>query len=52
MLVTDLSGKWTVRAVRGDVPAGVAGTVLPATVPGCVHTDLLDAGHLATPTST
>jgi len=40
---------WTVRAVRGPVPSGVAGREVPATVPGCVHTDLLDAGLIADP---
>src|SRR4051812_37201390 len=47
--VIDLSRGWTVRAVAGDVPAGVRGAVVPATVPGCVHTDLLQAGHLPDP---
>jgi beta-mannosidase len=47
--VSDLSRGWTVRAVSGDIPAAVAGAVVPATVPGCVHTDLLQAGHLRDP---
>ena len=42
--VTDLSRGWTVRAVAGDVPAELTGAVVPASVPGCVHTDLLEAG--------
>ena len=49
MLVTDLSDGWTVRAVTGDVPLGVAAATVPATVPGCVHTDLLQAGLLPDP---
>ncbi|GLY24525.1 beta-mannosidase [Micromonospora sp. NBRC 101691] len=31
------------------VPAGIAGRVIPATVPGCVHTDLLAAGLIPDP---
>jgi beta-mannosidase len=33
----------------GDVPAEVAGALVPATVPGCVHTDLLAAGLIPDP---
>ena len=44
MRVMDLAGDWTVRAVAGEVPVGVADAVVRATVPGCVHTDLLEAG--------
>ncbi|WP_405426613.1 glycoside hydrolase family 2 protein [Micromonospora sp. NBC_00617] len=41
---------WTLRATPGaQVPAEVAGRSVPATVPGCVHTDLLDAGLIADP---
>ncbi|WP_425566111.1 glycosyl hydrolase 2 galactose-binding domain-containing protein, partial [Polymorphospora rubra] len=46
---------WTLRAVPGTgepgsgVPDGIAGVVLPATVPGCVHTDLLAAGRIPDP---
>lgn len=41
---------WTLRAVPGpQVPAGIAGRVVPATVPGCVHTDLLAAGLILDP---
>ncbi|MEV1014005.1 glycoside hydrolase family 2 protein [Micromonospora sp. NPDC049801] len=32
-----------------DVPAEVADRTVPATVPGCVHTDLLDAGLIPDP---
>jgi beta-mannosidase len=49
VLRADLSREWTVRAIDGDVPVGVAGAVVPATVPGCVHTDLLTAGLLPDP---
>ena len=40
---------WTVRAVGGDVPDDVAGRKIPATVPGCVHLDLLAAGLIPDP---
>ncbi|MEV4478878.1 glycoside hydrolase family 2 protein [Micromonospora coxensis] len=41
---------WTLRAVPGEqVPAAVAGRTVPATVPGCVHTDLLAAGLIPEP---
>ena len=49
MHVIDLSAGWSVRAGARDVPAGFGGKVVPATVPGCVHTDLLDAGLLPDP---
>lgn len=42
---------WTVRAV-GDlsqVPAQIRGRAIPSTVPGCVHTDLMDAGLIPDP---
>ncbi len=38
--VIDLSGAWTLRSGSES---------LPATVPGCVHTDLLSAGRLVDP---
>jgi beta-mannosidase len=38
-----------VRATAGPVPPEVAGRTVPATVPGCVHTDLVTAGLLADP---
>ncbi len=48
--MTPLHEGWTLRAVPGpQVPAGVAGRVVPATVPGCVHTDLLSAGLIPDP---
>lgn len=38
------------RAAPGaQVPAEIAGRAVPATVPGCVHTDLLDAGLIPDP---
>ncbi|MFU8850372.1 glycoside hydrolase family 2 protein [Micromonospora sp. SL1-18] len=41
---------WVLRAVPGpQVPAEVAGRSVPATVPGCVHTDLLAAGLIPDP---
>ncbi len=40
---------WTVRALEGLAPHGVAGHLLPATVPGSVHTDLLAAGLIPDP---
>ncbi|MEH1053862.1 glycoside hydrolase family 2 protein [Micromonospora sp. CPCC 206171] len=41
---------WTLRAVPGpQVPDGIAGRAVPATVPGCVHTDLLAAGLIPDP---
>ncbi|MGN6243901.1 MAG: glycosyl hydrolase 2 galactose-binding domain-containing protein, partial [Motilibacteraceae bacterium] len=40
---------WTLHAPAEGVPAEVAGHVLPAQVPGCVHTDLMAAGLLADP---
>lgn len=42
---------WTVRAV-GDlshVPAHIRGRAIPASVPGCIHTDLMDAGLIPDP---
>ncbi|MDG4792633.1 glycoside hydrolase family 2 protein [Micromonospora sp. WMMD1082] len=41
---------WTLRAVPGpQVPAEIDGRAIPATVPGCVHTDLLAAGLIPDP---
>ncbi|MFR9778619.1 glycosyl hydrolase 2 galactose-binding domain-containing protein [Micromonospora sp. MS34] len=41
---------WTLRAVPGpQVPPEVADAAVPATVPGCVHTDLLAAGLIPDP---
>ncbi|SBT68329.1 beta-mannosidase [Micromonospora sediminicola] len=41
---------WTLRALPGpQVPSEIAGVEVPATVPGCVHTDLLAAGLIPDP---
>ncbi|MFU8871089.1 glycoside hydrolase family 2 protein [Micromonospora sp. SL4-19] len=41
---------WVLRAVPGpQVPPEVAGRAVSATVPGCVHTDLLAAGLIPDP---
>ncbi len=40
---------WTTRVIRGDAPPEVASTVVSATVPGCVHTDLLAAELIPDP---
>ncbi|MGN6445902.1 glycoside hydrolase family 2 protein [Amnibacterium sp.] len=40
---------WTVEALGGPVPEQLAGAVIPAQVPGVVHTDLLRAGRIADP---
>ena len=42
-------GSWTVRAVGGPVPEWLRGLSVPATTPGCVHTDLLAAGLIPDP---
>jgi beta-mannosidase len=46
-----LDGAWTVEAVDGPVPDGPPGLGdrIAATVPGCVHTDLLRAGLIDDP---
>jgi beta-mannosidase len=49
MLKTDLHTGWTVRAAGGPVPPEIAAAPVPATVPGTVHTDLLDAGLIPDP---
>ncbi|WP_436519879.1 glycoside hydrolase family 2 protein [Actinoplanes sp. HUAS TT8] len=49
MIRTDLHAGWTVRAAGGPVPAEIAGEPVPATVPGTVHTDLLDAELIPDP---
>lgn len=40
---------WSVRATRGPVPAELVAAVVPAVVPGLVHTDLLAAGLIPDP---
>ncbi|MEU0128374.1 glycoside hydrolase family 2 protein [Streptomyces sp. NPDC006289] len=51
---TPLSQGWTLRlntdrVTPGEAPPGLAGTDVPAQVPGSVHTDLMAAGLLADP---
>lgn len=40
---------WSLRATRGPVPAELLSEVVPATVPGLIHTDLLTAGLIPDP---
>ncbi|WP_092966544.1 glycoside hydrolase family 2 protein [Agromyces sp. CF514] len=40
---------WRVRAVSGPVPADIAATSIPATVPGVVHLDLMREGLIPDP---
>ncbi|MGM7669086.1 glycosyl hydrolase 2 galactose-binding domain-containing protein [Microbacterium sp. A93] len=40
---------WTVRAASGPAPTEVASALIPATVPGTVHVDLLAAGLIPDP---
>ena len=42
MRIVDLNGKWTLHQAGRK-------TLCPATVPGCVHTDLLAAGRIENP---
>ncbi|GAA2710849.1 glycoside hydrolase family 2 protein [Actinoplanes palleronii] len=49
MIRTDLHAGWTVRAAGGPVPEDIAAELVPATVPGTVHTDLLDAELIPDP---
>ncbi|MER5703398.1 glycoside hydrolase family 2 protein [Micromonospora sp. NPDC002296] len=45
-----LSEGWVLRAVPGpQVPPEIVDRAVPATVPGCVHTDLLAAGLIPDP---
>jgi beta-mannosidase len=47
--MTTLHDGWTLRATAGPVPAEIVARELAATVPGCVHTDLLAAGLIPDP---
>ncbi|MDG4767302.1 glycoside hydrolase family 2 protein [Solwaraspora sp. WMMD406] len=48
--VRPLHEGWTVRPAEGfAVPDGIGDRDVPATVPGCVHTDLLAAGLIPDP---
>ncbi|HYG74924.1 MAG TPA: glycoside hydrolase family 2 TIM barrel-domain containing protein [Planctomycetota bacterium] len=51
MLTQVLSDGWTLSATGAltDVPANVQSARIPASVPGCVHTDLLAAGLIEDP---
>ena len=50
MIHRPLRDGWSLWAVPGpEVPPAVAGKKIPATVPGCVHTDLLAAGLIPDP---
>jgi len=44
-----LSQPWTLSAEGGEVPPELSGVTVTATVPGCVHTDLLDARLIPDP---
>lgn len=44
-----LTDGWTLSAASGPAPAEFAGLVIPAAVPGVVHTDLLAAGLIPDP---
>ncbi|MBM7502992.1 glycoside hydrolase family 2 protein [Agromyces aurantiacus] len=46
---TELHAGWTLRAAGGPAPEPIAAAVVPAAVPGCVHTDLLAAGLIPDP---
>ncbi|MFG1847174.1 glycoside hydrolase family 2 protein [Micromonospora carbonacea] len=50
MIRQSLHEGWLLRAVAGgQAPPQVAGRSVPASVPGCVHTDLLAAGLIPDP---
>lgn len=52
MAFRELSSGWKLLHIGGDIPAAyaaVGGRDIPATVPGVVHTDLLDAGLIPDP---
>ena len=49
MLIETLDQGWTLRATAGPVPESIADRVVPAQVPGTVHTDLLTAGLIVDP---
>ena len=44
-----IASGWTVRVAGGPAPAELAAAVVPATVPGVVHLDLLAAGLIPDP---
>ena len=47
--VTQVHDGWTLRGISGPLPENIVGQVVPATIPGSVHTDLLDAGLIPDP---
>ncbi|MDW4573501.1 glycoside hydrolase family 2 protein [Microbacterium sp. M3] len=49
LLRRPLHSGWQVRAAAGPAPTALDGAVVPATVPGCVHTDLLAEGLIPDP---
>ena len=49
MTLMNLHDGWTLRAVSGPFPAGLADARVPARVPGCVHTDLVREGLISDP---
>ncbi|GAA4416056.1 glycoside hydrolase family 2 protein [Georgenia halophila] len=49
METTTLHEGWTLRHAGGEVPGEIDGVVVPATVPGSAHTDLLEAGLIPDP---
>ncbi|HEX5333565.1 MAG TPA: glycoside hydrolase family 2 protein [Cellulomonas sp.] len=49
MITQELHDGWTLRAAGGPVPAEIALAIVPAEVPGSVHTDLLAAGLIPDP---
>jgi beta-mannosidase len=48
MIRIDLHAGWTVSATAGPIPAGFPARIA-ASVPGCIHTDLLAAGLIEEP---
>ena len=48
-VIRTLDSGWTVQAVAGPVPSELVGRSVPATVPGCVHLDLLAAALIPDP---
>lgn len=49
MISIPLHSGWTLHSLGGPVPEHISGQVIPAQVPGTVHTDLLAAGLINDP---
>src|SRR4051812_6914980 len=51
MLKQSLHENWTARAISNlaQVPGNIRDAILPARVPGCIHTDLMRAGLIDDP---